>query len=606
CSFVGYSIWSTNSNSVWSVEYSPFVTNYSVGNSNVICSGSTDNTIRFWDVRSNNNELYMIKEDEGVLCFKFIGLKRKNKMKNVTYDLNLVRNNESRIIEEHILISYFFTESSRHNNSTFHAFQFSLLKYVQFFCFINQIKNICVKYFCFLKKGHVTSLFSKKIKLKNFLNINNMGNRTTTQNSPEREPQTKQSQQIITPFQTLKKLPATFWQSQCVQHEHELLICGGICQRDCYSYHTLKNEYKFVCKYPSDVTLIGHCVVKLIDNNNKDSNQITLLSFGSDYKGKNKHTLMMKYVSVWSNISKRSNKFKNCNEWIPFKGNHNHPIIIGRDSDDYLGVRALIGGIDNNLLFITYKYNNISVFDLNIFQFIKHDTLPTAKWIWYHCFVSKSENGQGRKMMKTNKQNYQMLLFCFNAGLSIEYDEDNNNFQFHKLPVCDDIAPFCAYAYVCINDIILFFGGWNCEFDGENAISKSVHKYSIRENKWMTFENTLPNPLKDCLGILNKEDNHIHIIGGKDDKNASVSTHMKTKVCEWYSLQLIHEINLLNMILVLALFQIMKFDNFFLIIFKILKRLTNNKLSVLLYLLSFFIYLLVFVFGYFFKNGDIS
>ncbi|ETO09296.1 hypothetical protein RFI_28091, partial [Reticulomyxa filosa] len=64
-----------------------------IGNSNVICSGSSDNTIRFWDIRSNKNELYMIKGDEkedcGIYCLKFIRLKKKEKTKNVTYDLNL-------------------------------------------------------------------------------------------------------------------------------------------------------------------------------------------------------------------------------------------------------------------------------------------------------------------------------------------------------------------------------------------------------------------------------------------------------------------------------------------------------------------------------------
>ncbi|ETN97238.1 hypothetical protein RFI_40293, partial [Reticulomyxa filosa] len=61
-----------------------------IGNSNVICSGSNDNTIRFWDIRSNENELHMIKGDEqeeyGIFCLKFIELKKKE---NVTYDLNL-------------------------------------------------------------------------------------------------------------------------------------------------------------------------------------------------------------------------------------------------------------------------------------------------------------------------------------------------------------------------------------------------------------------------------------------------------------------------------------------------------------------------------------
>ncbi|ETN97765.1 hypothetical protein RFI_39761 [Reticulomyxa filosa] len=75
---------------VSAVEYSPFIIK---DNSNVICSGSYDNTIRFWDIRSNKNELYMIKgdneEDDGIICLKFIVLKKKEKTMNVKYDLNL-------------------------------------------------------------------------------------------------------------------------------------------------------------------------------------------------------------------------------------------------------------------------------------------------------------------------------------------------------------------------------------------------------------------------------------------------------------------------------------------------------------------------------------
>ncbi|ETN98559.1 WD-40 repeat protein, partial [Reticulomyxa filosa] len=82
-----------HSSIVLSVEYSPLVIKNSIGNSNVICSGSFDNTIHFWDIRSNKNQLYVIKgdkkEDNGIICLKFIVLKKKEKTNNVKYDLNL-------------------------------------------------------------------------------------------------------------------------------------------------------------------------------------------------------------------------------------------------------------------------------------------------------------------------------------------------------------------------------------------------------------------------------------------------------------------------------------------------------------------------------------
>ncbi|ETN97700.1 hypothetical protein RFI_39825 [Reticulomyxa filosa] len=339
-------------------------------------------------------------------------------------------------------------------------------------------------------------------------------------------------------FQFLKELPTPLSNPPCVLYKDELLICGGDRQRTCYSYHTIKNEYKFICEYPSNVKLAGHCVVKLVNNNNNEKNQITLLSFGSYWPGENKHTLVMKYVSVWSNTINISNELNNYNQWIPFTDNQNHPIIIGKDENhDYEGVRAVIGGSNNHLLFITCWETNISVFDLNMFQFIKHDTLPIKYCIRYHCFISNSENVQGQGMMKTNKQHYQMLLFGFLAGLSIEYDEDNNSFEFHQLPLYDAISSFNCYAYICTNDIILFFGGLFSDiFD--HIISESVHKYSIKENKWITFKNVLPIPSYYCVAILDEEDNDIHIIGGKDDSDTVVSTYMKTKMREWDPSQL--------------------------------------------------------------------
>ncbi|ETO20586.1 hypothetical protein RFI_16630, partial [Reticulomyxa filosa] len=341
--------------------------------------------------------------------------------------------------------------------------------------------------------------------------------------------------QIPGHFQDLSAFPIPLSESQCVLYKHEILICGGFRERDCYSYHTIKNEYKHICSYPSDVMLRGHCLVKLV-NNSKGSDCITLLSFGRSLYAES-HTLMMSYVSVWDNDSKM-NKSKDNNVWVPFTDNNDCLISIGRDEDDYEGVRAVVGGSNNHLLFITYEPENIDVFDLNTFQYIKRGTLPAGYSVFKHCFVLKPKDGlemmntikHGNKNEKKNKN--EMLLFCKKTGLSIEYDEDNNTFQFHKLPICDDISPFYRYSYVYVSGVILLFGGWNGSFLSK-VVSKSVHKYSIRENKWTTFENSLPIPLSDSVAILNQDGTYLHIIGGKKNCLTSVPTHMKTKVSKW-------------------------------------------------------------------------
>ncbi|ETO33280.1 ribosome assembly protein 4, partial [Reticulomyxa filosa] len=84
-----------HTNGVNDVAYSPFVIdddNVS-GTSNVICSGSMDNTICFWDIRSNKDTLHMIKgnaKDWGIICLKFLKLKKNKKSNNDRIcDINL-------------------------------------------------------------------------------------------------------------------------------------------------------------------------------------------------------------------------------------------------------------------------------------------------------------------------------------------------------------------------------------------------------------------------------------------------------------------------------------------------------------------------------------
>ncbi|ETO12255.1 WD-40 repeat protein [Reticulomyxa filosa] len=84
-----------HTNNVYTIEYLPFVSNdnkesdgTSMVNANIICSGSNDNTIRFWDIRTNK-QLHLIKGndngDSGIISLKCAQLKNKEK-KNKSND----------------------------------------------------------------------------------------------------------------------------------------------------------------------------------------------------------------------------------------------------------------------------------------------------------------------------------------------------------------------------------------------------------------------------------------------------------------------------------------------------------------------------------------
>ncbi|ETO02165.1 hypothetical protein RFI_35271, partial [Reticulomyxa filosa] len=240
----------------------------------------------------------------------------------------------------------------------------------------------------------------------------------------------------------------------------------------------------------------------------------------------------MKYVSVWSNENENEiKKSKEYNKWINFTDNNNNIIHIRTNEEDYCGARAIIGGSNNHLLFITYAKDNIRVFDLNTFQFIKHGILPTNNTIRYHCFILRQKNGcEIIRKKEENKKINEMILFHFSAGLLIEYDEDKNTFQFHNIPVCDYVAKFYRYAYIYINDVILFFGGYR--FENKEIMSKSFCKYFIQDNTWTIFKNVLPIQLRDSFGILNENNTEIHLIGGASNNWNVQQTHIHAKVCE--------------------------------------------------------------------------
>ncbi|ETO16850.1 hypothetical protein RFI_20488 [Reticulomyxa filosa] len=219
-------------------------------------------------------------------CF-FNFTKKENKL--IQKEKYNVRVSDTLIIQKDTRLANGSTFSPKILDTIIQPFMhFNILIFIVQIMF-NQIKNANVKYFCFFKKVMSQPLFFlKKLNLKNFINLNNMAKQTKSK--------TEQSRQITTHYQVLKELPTTIRNSQCVLHKHELFICG-----------VLIEELVILIIYSKTNSM------KLVDsnsNNDKDNNQITLLSFGGN---KDKHTLVMKYVSVWSDDN-NNDEYQNENE----------------------------------------------------------------------------------------------------------------------------------------------------------------------------------------------------------------------------------------------------------------------------------------------------
>ncbi|ETO01705.1 hypothetical protein RFI_35734 [Reticulomyxa filosa] len=103
--------------------------------------------------------------------------------------------------------------------------------------------------------------------------------------------------QFVSPnVNCLKKIDITTY-----LFNEEFLICGGKQTNDCYSYHTLKKEYKFICSYSNDFQFNGHCVVQL-NYSQTNPNKIHLLSFGRQDTNIMKQTFSIKYKSIFWKI----------------------------------------------------------------------------------------------------------------------------------------------------------------------------------------------------------------------------------------------------------------------------------------------------------------
>ncbi|ETN99303.1 hypothetical protein RFI_38178, partial [Reticulomyxa filosa] len=141
------------------------------------------------------------------------------------------------------------------------------------------------------------------------------------------------------------------------------------------------------------------------------------------------------------------------NTWI----RHNQDTGIGKLENNLEGVCGLIGGKNNDLLFITYCPENIEVIDLKTMKSltgIKNGIISNEKYrfgIQYHCFVPLTINNE--------KVINHFLLFCLNTGLLIKYDEQSKTFNYEKLPICHSLDDFNMCSFVYVYDYIFLFGG---------------------------------------------------------------------------------------------------------------------------------------------------
>ncbi|ETO17400.1 hypothetical protein RFI_19922 [Reticulomyxa filosa] len=329
-------------------------------------------------------------------------------------------------------------------------------------------------------------------------------------------------------FEALKPLPIPLSKCPCVLYKKEILICGGFVKGECYSYHTEKNEYKKICSYPNQIIVWSHQVLRLV---NKDSpDEMTLLSFGGAFK----HSMIMKYVSVWDDEDDKKKEDENaaeaekvksrvnCNEWVQLTDQENNPVYVGTD-EPCEGMRSVIGGNKNHLLFFTYTPKNFLVINLNTFQCVKREDLPVEILINFPCLVSKNANDTSNIK---NKNITELLLFCENVGLSIDYDEDNNTLHFGNVPVCTTIAYYSSYSYVHAHDTIFFFGGQHWK---KRWRTNAVHKYSIKDQQWTKLKFSFPGPCGHSFAILNDDHTFVHILGGVNRKHEAMSVHFRIK-----------------------------------------------------------------------------
>jgi len=309
-------------------------------------------------------------------------------------------------------------------------------------------------------------------------------------------------------FLRLPELPTRMKDAACVPLNDELLICGGTENNSCYSYHLSKKQYKFICAYPKEVKLNSHTVLRCDIATNKDSvsgHTATLLSFGgSGDDNFSRHTLLMKYQSVWTN----TDVSKHLNYWssVP-KG-----VRIGRQSanqkDDLQGARAIVGGTKNDLLFITHFPKNIDVFDLKSWTYVPDVNTnilpgPSDFELRYHFVSARSSN--------------QFILLSYQQGLLITYHQSKKEFVFQSFSF-EKICHSNPYAYF-YHHISFYFE------NGAAKLSMIVPSFMMSRKELGPQQKKTPFPISHCTPVITSSSTSVHLVGGIHLDGESQRTH---------------------------------------------------------------------------------
>ncbi|ETO18837.1 hypothetical protein RFI_18410 [Reticulomyxa filosa] len=314
--------------------------------------------------------------------------------------------------------------------------------------------------------------------------------------------ETRESKEGIMQLYDLPK--NSFGLTQCVSLNNEIVICGGLFNSECYSYHVEKRAYKKICDYPTEIKIFGHIVLQCKNAKEYGETMTLLLSING-------------YGMQKKSDSKQCHS-NHVNEWKLISGNFDN--VIGK-SAKLNGARALIGGKHNNLIFIAGCYpNKIHVIDVATFKKIKvvNNDLPLVHQnLSYHCFVSKTLHNE----VVTNE----FLLIVEDLTLSITYNEDAQSFAYAFLPNCLSLKHCNCFAYVPWQDFVILLGGYHII---DKTYQSHIHIYHSQQQKWTQSQLTLPTNFGGGWGVYNHCDTSIHLLGGWDS-NGFTHSHYAIK-----------------------------------------------------------------------------